>query len=879
MRNDIFKKLLEKFGTEDLQKLSQIPGFLDARNTLTELVNLVEENQNLSKEDYEKSKKAVKEKFNQFKENCNVILGNDRKSIPDEFQKIFTAIKGVQRPLDSYIKNLNEDKTINEAFSDTSWLDGLFENIKVPERPDYVPGQFSVEGKTDKEIVDLYKNDFKEVRNNYVSHMSKLVGDDFDPDGMFDYKIELMQSVLNSYEEETNTYDLYDMMSSAHKELNFRILGKEGAPEVTDIKLKYIMSDAFFTAMEGDFIDGGNLQGALYEQEHIKTKDSKTLELIIKETEKLLPKARNIGMSKEMLERFYETSYKIYRTVKPLELFADNFDEPNEDEPYYDFFVQAYKLKMDMLDYLNGSISDNPVNVDVINNLSKQFEEILKETPVFKNNEFSKDLFAFVDIFNGVVDLFEIPEEKKNALLNEAKSRVIKEIDKANEELFSNGKYSETDVKKAFIDSQKAGFISPDDLNERVYIRMANDPEYNKQQMEIAMKAIKEYADCENADNLFDRIDSNYFPSNNPLTGKKFTEQEAYSQAYKLLMVGNKINIQNAKREAARKQGGNEVNELKDINKGLKCISEHKLSYDDQKKFIHQISKNIDNNKSYVALTTLKPSQVLHFIKNEKNFLTNIDRDFSELQNNLLDGLDDKTIGFLIQKKASLNKTNSPSYEAMSNALKVIYEKGKNGVEPTMEDYRKLYEKCSSYVDSHETNPFFDNGKKRIDAALSIMDKLGPKLSKEFPDMASSIKEDKLVNMVRNDRYREKEKNRTIEWVKNVSEKMIKQNIPFSKLPENRKNEFVDNCRLAFNNEYIDYIEKDYNFIGLKEGKCNADKRSMIVKRFDLGDKVSTYFTKELENNFEKAISKIVPTENPEIKKEDNVMTGNWTVI
>jgi len=887
MNYEVFKNLYQKF--HDLPENIPQGGieneenawFYNLTDALLDVVLLVESQQNMDPEEFQKHSFDTKNAFEKLQRACIAYNTHQAGDTTDEMTDCNIAVSQIMKPLMTITGDLAKGQSLNQALKDSSWIKDIFNSDEpVKESPDYVPGQFSTEGMPYKELLDKYKADHDLANQKYQAHIRKISGDEKNPTKTIKYKLSLIEDYLNSNVPEKDKIDMNDLISNGYDTMEKRMDRKN----IKNIRrIDTIMSEAFFGVEADKLYEKTQFAG---EVERLINKDisdndpnlgyksghpKSVIDLVESEAKKIRFNPAMMGISQEMIERFEKYSYPIQVMSANLELIREvkGVDQSPEVGPVLKEIEQTIA---NITGYLNDSPGAHcPTDEEFIHlatsvkDIIDSFDLLYKDGALYKMTEGMCNIYR--DIYNNVPTIQnklkrEYKDFQKN--LKEEFLQIGEDID-SNEELDSNKK---SNMGRSISNAYDENLIDRSFYLESMYIRMARNPEFHKEMMKKATRALTDFA------NHYGTKDAGYtseglFTSVNFITGERRPSKQAYEEVYTTLIIGAQIQ---AEKEFLQKKNLSKVEMLRNpMRLNMKAIFSAAKPNMKVADAMHSAVTTLKTTPIFKSLMSLNPQQLLTVVQNPglKQKVTN---ELSGIGKELFKGVNDKTLEALTQSSGFLGRSNTQSYTDVSDGIKNIFKKNAEGG-ATKEDFLNLYESLKAYSLSHDSHPSLDNGKLRANAAIDMMSAIGVNLAKMDPSLKATIDADRMVNMTRSKAYRDAVANNAKTMLKKLTAENANQiKEDYNKLPDNVKEQFNDCLTLVGLSQGLNSVYANDEGCELRGKLLTAEAQNRMYSRINSALSNSRVVLEEFAKNPLEALSKLDPElMNPEINNPELV--------
>jgi len=680
-----------------------------------------------------------------------VMLDRGRDGVPEEMQPLFTALLAAQKPLDCHLQNLKNGKTLDEALADPSWLKGLFvDTPKVKDREDYVPGKFNLGEMNQKAIFDAYKKDAAQARLIMENHIKDLTGDEYDPKGMLEAKLTIMQDFINASTKAPLEGDRKEYFLSKFNDLYRRFDQKQ----VTDLGSNdFVMSEAFFTTQMDALLSVATLNGSITD---IKDLDERTSALLQNEMIKLRLDPPKMGFTNEMIERFEAYSFTVQSLKRHLDSLQYELNDPTT-EKHPDLFSLAQDLDTitsSLTSYIRGDEGANlPTNEQYIN-VAKKLEALMgnytlfgsesNESKDFKQNGITSSLFEILQgIGRSVPELSEIMKPK----IQRQEEKYQMEFLMKQEQLKGLSK-KQVEYAERYLAGTRKNMFDEDFKIMAACIKMARDPAYNKKLVEELPGVFSNF--LQNMETIPGFGQHDLF-SNRTQMGEPIAPEQNYKNAYTLYLLGKQFLKEREKMAAAdnpKLSGAQRVNNL--VNPEIKRLMTSETIDDTFLSSIGSMVHHIQSTDIFESLEENGPIVMNEIVQSSDNVKILMDA-LNKQRQGYLEGISDAAHNAIMQ----VSGRDSESYQKMSDAYKRVFEKNAFPGAADPVDYRKLYDACKEYALSHDSKPFTNNGKLREAAAMIVMCKVGRELATKDPEFAKEYQNDHAMNMARSKQYRD----------------------------------------------------------------------------------------------------------------------------
>ena len=751
MKNQLFKHLLEKFEKNLPEGGRENPAntrYFDTLDALRAAAQAVEESQNLDAPDYAEKAEPVKAAFGKLKAAQEALLAEGRENLPEQLQGAYTALKAAQKPIEFYEAELSEGRTLRDTLSDSSWMKDFFtQDTAVSDRADYVPGQYDISGKSYREILDAYKADAAEAKARYVQHLKNISGDDYDPEGMIQEKLSVMQEFIDSHENEPSQAALKALIGEGYINQSLHYDEKN----ITDVSSgEHIMSSDFFGYYSDMLFESTQVAGAI---DAMKTLPEADRKLMNDEVRKLRFKSKQMGITDEMMERFDKNSFCIQSLGKDVYNLKFNNPEAENDAESQKYLPAVEALLNKTAAYLRGDEgAEAPADEEFLN-LAEELNRIRKETPLYlPDGNFNPGYGTLYNMLTSITESVPGISEQLQPAVADMKKEIRVEYLKNQELLLQDlPPKARRNVELGLKETVNNRLADRSFQMDAVYVRMARDPEFCSEMLERTGKVMDSFAKNINGKNA-GKSDDPLFARFNMMTGETFPAEQLYDDAYTTFLMGKQIEAAREKLSAKSATGADRLKNT--ANPQLSAIMGEKEPSEISLNSVRKAVEDIRSSGIFKSIKASGPVVMASLIKKE-DMVKVLAEELTSPEMNLLKGVSDEALSALNQDSGFMYRDNSESYQRMSDALKDIYKKNAVPGGAKKEDYVRLYEACRDYSHSHDAVPTTTNGKKRQIASMSVMRTIGANLARKDPEFAKQFELDNAVNMARSKDYRD----------------------------------------------------------------------------------------------------------------------------
>ena len=610
--------------------------------------------------------------------------------------------------------------TMNDIMSDYSWVKDVFktdpdaaEYRKEPETK-WKASEHSID-----ENLRKYKECLQELPTRFINHVINVTGDTSDPMKTFGDKVKLVQLAMEHASGNKETAQKFGLVDSLYTS----ILKGLDLNEISSMDSGSLVNDHFFDSKivyHGfkDDVMSGDIGKLEISEENKK--------VFLDAARKLKTSTYNMGIDSGTLQTLNETTKILNEINIAVDYLVYNnghvnaYDNGDTDSPIYNALKTANGINQKVINFLKGTEDAQPIGMkdieDLINALA---DSSLKSNPV---NEDGSVNFNYECGLNSVGQILKILSGEKYSSFTELydsykqqhkdrKTQYTKEIfdnlktlDDGSEEYDNElTKYKELEDRR-YLDEDISGKI-----NLYLIFRDVNYRDSVKESGTLEQRILCSVIDyeyncaCEFAGSdktirswvkyPFDRSLAKSFTGGYTFDEKDMEEIEAYR---------NKVlNSKAIKELISRIPDEPDEEALKELVNDGNC---GKLYY---------------NNNSLV-----------------------------------LNQLNSADIDALTQSSGNLYAANSEEYKAVGSAMMKYADETHKPEGVSAATCKALYEACTTYMYTHDSNPATTNGKRRFNAAASVMAKLLPELLEKNPEMKAQVDEDVKVNMIRSKVFR-----------------------------------------------------------------------------------------------------------------------------
>jgi len=676
---------------------------------------------------------------------------------------LFAAIK----PINSFIANMENGKTLTDSFNDYSWINGYFGEGKEYTSPEgYVPGQYKVS--SIQQALTDYVTNLDGMKKNYYENLKSITGDSKIPEETLRYQTYMLGQIVKGItktKESLPTEDALDAHSLIWKTVN--------KDRLFNLSIESVMCDLFFddtfskhmnnVEMSGKFERlikaGGEYTDAIksLESEIKKFRLTKN-KTVMENGEKKTVKADISGATPQQHEIFEKVSMLIqlpqFRSIS----FEGVYNDINSKDS---LFYEAHKSLQDFSDKMLKFIKDYPAAPlpgaedvrKLANGLAKNLNDLYDETIYNEDGIFDQAMWVYDTIkaipkfqpeLKGEIDGYCKKFEARISKIRKSEVSSIQET-----ECKSEADCREIDRKLKNIHSlEEFGFDKFEDVYKDKFLKMASDPEYNRYVVQQAKAAITRFADNPGKSLANDNGIYTVIGINRP-----YNKEQIIGPAYKLYMLGkrleeehDKISVYLEKKNA--KDSDIKVSPSKDILDLVRGGAKNAKLQDKVRKY-YEIFSERDVIKS---LTKVEPKDFVALMNGEKTIteLTGLQVEKSEP----VSGYDDKFIYSLTQNSGNFYGTNSKEYNDIGKALQNIRKKSFIGAQ-SKEDYLKLLESTGTYMMLKSSKPSTKNGQLRFNSAAKLTADIVGKVKDAFPEYREKIESFVQINMARSKVFRD----------------------------------------------------------------------------------------------------------------------------
>ena len=606
--------------------------------------------------------------------------------------------------------------TMNDIMSDYSWIKDVFK--KDPDAAEFRKEPETKWNAAEHSISEnfvKYAESVKGLKASFLKHVSNVTGDPDDPLATFEGKAKLVQLAMDSASgffgellEFSNVVPLYQSLLQTFDVNNIKFMNADSLICGSLIEM-FTMNKGFNeTVMSGEV---GKLK--------VSDENKK---FFLDAVSKLKVKSYNLGIDSATMNILDETS-AIFELINRSEESlitgnngVDPYEAADDNSPIYGALKTAKEIKQKALRYIKGEEGAEPVcNQDIEDFLKALGEGCINSEPITEdgaaNNNFINGMNCmrnFVQIFPknefpSFTSIYEDYVQKHQTIKKDYTEKIYNKITdpETDPEVYS-------DELEKIYNVRNSGVLD-DGLVRRIeFYDICTDPERrndlitdgNREQKVIASIVDYEY-----------RCAEKFVECGKSLRGRL---KNTFNHTFTKIFSGN---------------GDMDKSDLGKLEKYYDSVSRSPI-------FQH--------------LTAKTPLELDSLAKNG-----GCGKCYYEKRANVLAQLDDAAIDALTQTSGNMHSSNSEEYNAVGTALDKYASEVQRPEGASPKTCKALYEACTTYMYTHDSNPSTPNGKLRFNAAAAVMAKIIPEVLHKNPEMYGLVEKDVKINMIRSKSFRD----------------------------------------------------------------------------------------------------------------------------